>query len=84
MPSINYLIFEAVSRILNSVAPILARKQPARSVARSVKKKQFANVKEYIDEHGNALADTMRRVWVSSAHPHSGAFKIVLLRTCLG
>ena len=79
VPSINYLIFEAVSRTLKQHSPKAGDEAATTIRLRISTKKQFANVKEYVNEHWKALEDATHKVWASPAHPHSRAFKITSL-----
>ena len=78
-PSINYIIFEALNKILRRHSP-KSPEEAASTVRREINtRKQFANVKEYVDEYWHVLEDATREVWASPAHPHSRAFKIASL-----
>jgi len=79
VPSINYLIFEVVSKILNKQNPRSAE-EAARGIRRQIStRKQFAIVKEYLSEHWRTLEDATHKVWNSPAHPKSRAFQITSL-----
>jgi hypothetical protein len=78
-PSINYIIFEALNKILRRHSP-KSPEEAASTVHREINtRKQFANVKEYVNEYWHVLEDATREVWTSTAHPHSRAFKIASL-----
>lgn len=79
VPSINYIIFEAVNKILKEQTPKSA--DEAISVVRRQisTRKQFAKLKEYLGEHWDALEDAIRKVWNSPAQPKARAFEITSL-----
>jgi hypothetical protein len=78
-PSINYIIFEALSKILKRHSP-KSPEEAATTIRREIgEKKQFANIKGFVNDRWHLLEDAMSRVWASPAHPHSRAFKITSL-----
>lgn len=77
--SMNYMIFEVVSKILNKQNPRSAE-EAAREIRRQIStRKQFATVKEYLSEHWHVLEHATHKVWNSPAHPKSRAFQITSL-----
>jgi hypothetical protein len=79
VPSINYVIFEAVSKILNKQNPRSAE-EAVREMRRQIStRRQFATVKAYLSEHWHALEHAAHKVWNSPAHPKSRAFQITSL-----
>jgi hypothetical protein len=79
VPSINYLLFEVLSKILKKKNPRSAE-EAGREIRRQIStRKQFAIVKEYLSEYWDLLEDATHKVWNSPAHPKSRAFQITFL-----
>jgi hypothetical protein len=78
-PSINYIIFETLSKILKK-QDARSAEEAAREIRRQITtRKQFASLKEFMSEHWPTLEDATRMVWNSSAHPRARAFQITSL-----
>jgi hypothetical protein len=77
--SINYIIFEVVSKILKKQNPRSAE-EAAGEIRRQIStRKQFETLNEYLSEHWHLLENATRKVWNSPAHPKARAFQITSL-----
>lgn len=77
--SINYILFEAVSKILKKQDATSAE-EATKEIRRQINtRKQFAILKEYLSEHWPALEEATHKVWSSPAHPKARPFQITSL-----
>jgi hypothetical protein len=76
MPSVNYLIFDAVRIILEEVSPASAE-EAAREIRRQISKRsRFESIREFLGQDWPALERAVLAVWHSSIHAGVRPYRI--------